>query len=238
MKNQVLLKLHNVSINFESKKVLRKVNLELGKGEVVCVIGESGCGKTTILNAIQGLLNLNAGKILFNGQKILEPKEVLVPGQDGISTVFQDFQVQEHLTVQNNLFHEVNHLSVTQQKKIVSESIKVCQLLEVRNKFPAEISGGQRQKLALAKSLIANPELILLDEPFSHLDNISKSSFKEIITSLKAKGMSFVYVTHDVNDAVMYSDRVIVLKDGKIERDVVSVELFKRRRLISITIPS
>ncbi len=232
--SQVLLKLHNVSVNFESKKVLRKVSFDLQKGEVVCVIGESGCGKTTILNTIQGLLNLDAGKILFNGVKVLEPKDVLVPGQEGISTVFQDFQVQEHLTVQRNLFHQVNHLSPSRQKKIVSLSLRTCRLFEIRNKFPSKISGGQRQKLALAKSLITDPELILLDEPFSHLDNISKNSFQEIISDLKNEGMSFIYVTHDVEDAIQYSDRVIVLKDGKVERNVLSGDLYQNLNSVFI----
>lgn len=221
-----LLEIKKVSLAFGKRKILKQLSFSISKGEVVCVIGESGSGKTTLLNVIQGLVDLGSGEVLFNSSKVLGPSEVLVAGHNGISTVYQDFRLQEGLTVENNLKHELIHLSVRQQNKICNKALRDCQLYSIRKNFPREVSGGQRQKLALAKALINEPELILLDEPFSNLDSISKSSFKSIINSLKQKGLSFLYVTHDVIDAVSFADRIIVIKEGEIERDVVSFKLF------------
>lgn len=221
-----LLTLHKVSIGFDNRKLLKKISFSIAKGEVVCVLGESGCGKTSLLNSIQGLLDITSGAIELEGVPVLGPSEVLVPGADGIATVYQDFRLQEGLTIENNLKHELIHLSVSRQQKLCNQALRDCQLFTIKNRFPREVSGGQRQKLALAKALINEPGLILLDEPFSNLDNISKSSFKEVIQSLKEKGLSFLYVTHDVMDAVTFADRVLVIRNGKIEKNLLSKELF------------
>ena len=222
-----LLKLEKISLAFQGNKVLKNISFSVHKKEVICVIGESGCGKTTLLKAIQGLLDLDKGKIVYQNKIIEGPSMQLVPGTKGIAMVYQDYNLEEHLSVYYNVKRELNHLAVKDQEKITKKVLKICQIDKIHDRFPRQISGGQRQKVALAKALIGQPKLILLDEPFSNLDAISKQNFKAIINELKTEQeLSFLYVTHDINDALTFADKIIILDNGKIAVNCKTEELY------------
>lgn len=224
-----LLELKKLSISYANQNLISNLSLSIDKQEVLCIIGESGCGKTTLLKCIQGLLEYQKGEIYYQGKLSEKPSEKLVPGTEGIATVYQNFMLDESLSVYYNIKRELKHLKENQQEKITLSVLKKCQLKELAHRFPREISGGQRQKLALAKALIHQPDLILLDEPFSNLDSISKNNFMDLIQELKNDlGISFIYVTHDRNDALLFADRLIIMKKGRFVLDSSIDEVFNK----------
>ena len=224
-----LLNINKISLSYGAQQVLRQISFHLQSKEIVCVIGESGCGKTTLLKSIQGLVDLNEGEITYLGNKVKGPADQLVPGTQGISTVYQDFNLEENLSVYYNIKRELNFLKNSQQEKITQKVLKACNISKIADKFPRQISGGQRQKVALAKALVTQPKLILLDEPFSNLDNISKQNFKDLIFELKESlGISFLYVTHDITDALTFADKIIILDKGKVVLNCLTEQLYHR----------
>ena len=222
-----LLRLSGVSAKYGAQSILKNISLSLEKGEVVALVGESGSGKTTLLKAIQGLLDLDQGEILFDNERVLGPSEVLVAGHDQIKTVFQDFQLLEGLSAENNIKHELIHYSLSDQKEILDQLIVRCEMEHFRERFPSQLSGGMRQKVALAKALVDQPDLILMDEPFSNLDVLSKESFKRVIKNFQDDGVAFLYVTHDIKDALSFADRLLYLNEGELEFDVPTNRVFE-----------
>jgi ABC-type sulfate/molybdate transport systems ATPase subunit len=222
-----LLKIQDVSCSYEKKQVLNNVTFEVTESQIIAIVGESGSGKTTLLKAIQGLLDLDAGQIVFNNQVIPQPKDVLVPGVDGIATVYQDFNLQNGLTVFHNIKHHINHLKLDDQYQFTQEIIELCNMTDFKDQKPKNISGGQKQKTALAMALVSEPQLILLDEPFSHLDQISKTEFIDVILRVKKElNISFVFVTHNPEEALKLSDKLIILKDGDVIVNSKTSEVF------------
>jgi iron(III) transport system ATP-binding protein len=214
MKN--LLVVQSVNFKYPQQNILQDINFALQKGEILAVIGESGCGKTTLLKCIQGLLPLQKGEIYFNNELVPNPEDVLVPGVEGIETVYQDFNLQNGLSVFHNIKHHINHLKLADQYTFTQELIDLCGMNDFAEKKPLEISGGQKQKTALAMALVSEPDLILLDEPFSHLDQISKTEFIRIIKKVRDElNISFVFVTHNYNEALSIADKILVLQNGK-----------------------
>jgi ABC-type Fe3+/spermidine/putrescine transport system ATPase subunit len=212
-----LLKVDNISAKYDATEVLKEVNLSIEPGEILAIVGESGSGKTTLLKTIQGLHPLTEGVIYFQDEKVPHPDDVLVPGVEGIETVYQDFNLQPGLTVFNNIKHHLNHLRLEDQYKLTEDLIELCSMNEFSDYFPKMISGGQKQKTALAMALISEPEMILLDEPFSHLDPKSKEDFLKVILQLRDRlNVSFVFVTHNYQEAMEVADRIVVLKKGEI----------------------
>lgn len=211
-----LLEVNNITSKYDDEVVLNEVGFELLSGEILAIVGESGSGKTTLLKTIQGLHPLSGGTIYFNEELVPNPEDVLVPGVEGIETVYQDFNLQPGLTVFNNIKHHLNHLRLEDQYKMTEELIALCKMESFAQSVPKMLSGGQKQKTALAKALIAEPEMILLDEPFSHLDPKSKEDFLKVILELReALNVSFVFVTHNYSEAMEVADKIIVLKQGE-----------------------
>lgn len=210
-----LLRVQSVDFKYPQQKILKDINFALQKGEILAVVGESGCGKTTLLKCIQGLLPLQKGEIYFNNELVPNPEDVLVPGVEGIETVYQDFNLQNGLSVFHNIKHHINHLKLNDQYAFTQELIDLCGMNDFADKKPLEISGGQKQKTALAMALVSEPDLILLDEPFSHLDQISKTEFIKIIKKVRDElNISFVFVTHNYNEALTLADKILVLQNG------------------------
>jgi iron(III) transport system ATP-binding protein len=228
MKN--LLQVNAVYFKYPNQNILQDINFTLQKGEILAVVGESGCGKTTLLKCIQGLLPLQKGEIFFNNQLVPNPEDVLVPGVEGIETVYQDFNLQNGLTVFHNIKHHINHLKLNDQYEFTQELIDLCGMNDFADKKPLEISGGQKQKTALAMALVSEPDLILLDEPFSHLDQISKTEFIKIIKKVRDElNISFVFVTHNYNEALSLADKILVLHNGKQKVYALSNQVFNKK---------
>lgn len=213
----MLLSAQNVALSYDNTPIIQNLSFEVGKGEVFCILGESGCGKTTLLKAIRGFMDFDEGQIIFNGDRVFNKSEKLVPGTPGIGVVYQDFQLEAGLTVFHNIRHHLIKFRRDYQEAKTEEILDLCGLRNLRDRFPKQLSGGQKQKVALAKAVIEEPPMILLDEPFSHLDAISKREFKMILRNVvKELGIALVFVTHDAKDALSFSDRIMILEKGKL----------------------
>jgi len=212
-----LLEIKNLSLSYDNIPVISNISFEIKKGEITCVLGESGCGKTSILKAIRGFMNRDSGEIYFQNERVYNKSEKLVPGTIGVAIVHQDFQLEPGFTVFENIRHHLIKYTREFQEARTKELIDICNLGAIQHKKSKELSGGQKQKVALAKALIEEPPLLILDEPFSNLDNISKSEFKSILQKVVKKlNLALLFVTHDSKDALTFSDNIIILQNGKI----------------------
>ena len=212
-----LLEVRNISLSYDDLTVIENISFNVEKGEVVCILGESGCGKTSVLKAIRGFMNRNSGEIYFKNERVFNKSEKLVPGTSGIGIVHQDFQLEPGFTVFDNIRHHLIQFKRDFQEQRTKELIEICNLGAIQHKKSKELSGGQKQKVALAKALIEEPPLLILDEPFSNLDNISKRDYKDILKKVVQQlNISLLFVTHDSKDALTFSDEIIIIQKGKI----------------------
>jgi len=213
----MLLKVEDLSLSYDDWKVLKGLSFEMNEGQILCVLGESGCGKTSLLKAIRGFMDRDAGEIYFQDERVFNKSEKLVPGTKGVAIVHQDFQLEPGYTVYDNIRHHLIQYQKSYQESKTEEIIRLCNLESLRNKTSKELSGGQKQKVALAKAMIEEPPLLLLDEPFSNLDNISKAEFKSILKNIvKELQIGLLFVTHDSKDALTFSDQIMVIQNGKL----------------------
>lgn len=213
----MLLKIENLSLSYENLKVIKSLSFEMRKGEILCILGESGCGKTSLLKAIKGFMDRDEGEIYYQGVRVFNKSEKLVPGTPDVAIVYQDFQLEPGLTVYDNIKHHLIQYKKSYQHSKTEELIKLCKLDSIKSKYAKELSGGQKQKVALAKAIIEEPPLLLLDEPFSNLDNISKAEFKDILkTVVDQLGIGLLFVTHDSKDALTFADQIIIIHNGKL----------------------
>ena len=190
-----LLRVQTVNFKYPQQNILQDINFTLQKGEILAVIGESGCGKTTLLKCIQGLLPLQKGEIYFNNELVPNPEDVLVPGVEGIETVYQDFNLQNGLTVFHNIKHHINHLKLNDQYAFTQELIDLCGMNDFADKKPLEISGGQKQRLNIARAVLRNPPILLLDEATSALDRNTELEIQESLDQLM-KNKTCLVVAH------------------------------------------
>ena len=224
----MMLQVKNISFSYQGKPVLNNISFEVKKGKVLGLLGRTGVGKTTLLKLIKGLMNADAGEIFFKGEKVLGPKDKLVPGHTEIQVVNQDFQLFEKINIFDNIKHLLIQFDVAYQEKRTTQILKLCSLYKFKDRFPKELSGGQQQLIAIARALAKEPELILLDEPFSHLDNISKKEVKEVLLRIKEKyNTTFLFVTHDHHEAMALSDELMIIDKGKIVQQGKPSQVYK-----------
>ena len=213
----MLLKVENLTLSYDDITVLHNLTFNINQGQILCVLGESGCGKTSLLKAIRGFMDRDTGEIYFQDERVFNKSEKLVPGTKGIAIVHQDFQLEPGYTVYDNIRHHLIQYKKSYQDSKTEEIIALCHLESIRNKTSKELSGGQKQKVALAKAIIEEPPLLLLDEPFSNLDNISKTEFKTILKNIVQKlHIGLLFVTHDSRDALTFSDEILIIQNGKL----------------------
>lgn len=225
----MLLKVENLSLSYDDWKVLKGLSFQMKEGEIMCILGESGCGKTSLLKAVRGFMDRDQGEIYFQEERVFNKSEKLVPGTKGVAIVHQDFQLEPGYTVYDNIRHHLIQYVRSYQESKTKEIIKLCGLDSLREKTSKELSGGQKQKVALAKAMIEEPPLLLLDEPFSNLDNISKNEFKKILKNIvKELGVGLLFVTHDSKDALTFSDQIIVIQNGIVLKQGTPKELTQK----------
>lgn len=229
------LKIENLEISFKTAKgrfiAVQDINLSVGKGEIISIIGHSGCGKSTIVNAIAGMLAPSQGQV------ILEGKRITGPGPDR-GMVFQNYSLLPWLTVYENIFQAVDaalrNINKEEKHDRVRRYLKMVNLWDHREKHPGEISGGMKQRVAIARAFAIDPEVLLLDEPFGALDALTKASLHiELLKmwNLTHRSKTIIMVTHDIEEAVFLSDRIVVMKDGPAAtiREIENVHLPRPR---------
>lgn len=213
----MLLQLRDLACGYQDQRVVQNLNLHLNAGDIGCLLGSSGCGKTTTLRAIAGFEPVHAGEITLAGEVISRPGFTLAPEKRRIGMVFQDYALFPHLTVADNIAFGIrNHPRLAQ---VVEEMLVLVNLRTLGKRHPHELSGGQQQRVALARALAPEPQLLLLDEPFSNLDGeLRRRLSHEVRDILKARGTSAILVTHDQEEAFAVSDQVGVFKEGRLEQ--------------------
>ena len=212
-----MLKVKNISFSYQEKPTINTISFELEKGKNMAVIGESGCGKSTLLKLIYGLYDLNKGQIFWNNTEVLGPKYHLIPGMDFMKYLAQDFDLMPFISVAENVGKYLSNFYPEQKKERITELLKIVEMTDYANIKANNLSGGQMQRVALARVLALEPEVLLLDEPFSHIDNFRKNSLRrKLFGYLKEKQITTIFATHDSSDVLSFADDVLVLKDGKI----------------------
>ncbi len=215
----------NKSYKLDNKHVLSNLNFTLEKGEICAIIGESGTGKSTLLKLIAGLETSDSGTITIDGKIVENTSNFIVAEERGIGFVFQDFALFPHMSIKKNIGYGLAKSSDKIAR--VSRILQMVGLESHGDKYPDELSGGEQQRIALARALAPNPKLLLLDEPFSNLDTALKSQIRnELFEIIKATGISCIFVTHDVNDAILLANKIAVLDQGKVIQMGTPKELF------------
>lgn len=215
---EVSLELKEIKKSFtEGEAVLDNISLVISKGEFITLLGSSGCGKTTTLRIIAGLEQPDAGSVWLDGREVTG----LEPNQRDVNTVFQNYALFPHMNVAENIGYGLKLKKVPKNeiKKKVSQMLELVQLEGYEKRKPSELSGGQKQRVAIARALVNNPKVLLLDEPLGALDLQLRRAMQIELKHLQKKlGITFIYITHDQEEAINMSDRIAVMKDGRIEQ--------------------
>ena len=211
-----MLKVKNVSFGYTSKEVLNNVSFTANKGDYIAIIGESGCGKSTLLEIIYGLLHIEKGAVYWNEEKLLGLNFYLIPGEDFMKYLPQDFDLMPYITVEENIGKNISSLDPNKLNRI-KELLEVVDMSNFLKTKVKNLSGGQKQRVAIAKVLADEPEVLLLDEPFSHIDNFRKNHLRRsIFKYLKSKNILCIVATHDTTDALSFADEILVIRNGKL----------------------
>ena len=215
--NQTMLELKDITFTYIDQAVINGLSFVAQQGQNIAVIGESGCGKSTLLKLIYGLYDLDSGTINYNGNPILGPKYNLIPGEDYIKYLAQDFDLMPYITVEENVGKFLSNIYRDKKKARVQELLEMVEMTEFAKVKAQYLSGGQQQRVALARVLALEPQILLLDEPFSQIDSFRKNALRRnVFQYLKEKKITCIIATHDSTDALSFSDETIVMQHGKI----------------------
>ena len=229
------IEINNVTVSFKTNKgiytAVKDISLSVKKGEIISLIGHSGCGKSTLMGTISGMVKQTSGTVMVNGNIVTKP------GPDrGI--VFQNYSLLPWLSVYQNIYQAVDsaikNKTTAEKKELVENNLKMVKLWEHKDKLPGQLSGGMKQRVAIARAFAINPSVLLLDEPFGALDALTKSSMHvELLKlwNLDNREKTIVMVTHDIEEAIFLSDRVVVLNNGPAAtiKEIVDVPLSRPR---------
>jgi len=212
-----MLDIKNISFSYTDKPVINNVSFTIEKGQNIAIIGESGCGKSTLLKLMYGLYDLDEGQIFYNEKPVLGPKYNLVPGMPFMKYLAQDFDLSPFETVAENVGKFLSNGFANMKKLRVQELLEMVEMDQFSNVKAKFLSGGQQQRVALVRVLALEPEVILLDEPFSQIDAFRKNALRRnLFRYLKQKGITVIIATHDSTDALSFADEAIVMRNGEI----------------------
>lgn len=231
-----MLKVSQVYFSYQQDNlILKDISFQLKEGEHLCIMGESGSGKSTLLKAIYGLLDLNNGDIYWKDEQVLGPAHHLVPGMEFFKYVPQNFDLMPYTTVSENIQKFLSRFFPEESQKRTLELLEVIEMSEFADVKVKNLSGGQQQRVAIARALAKEPQLILLDEPFSQIDNFKKNSLRrKLFAYLKQKNISCIVATHDGNDALSFADSMMVIKDNQILAYGTPQHLYNRKNDVYI----
>ncbi len=220
-----ILELIGIKKSFGGVEVLKGIDIAVTEGEFVTILGPSGCGKTTTIRIIAGLEEADEGSVFLCNKEVTD----LEPNEREVNTIFQNYALFPHMTVEANIGYglKLKHISKTELKERVFETLEMVQLSGYEKRKPQELSGGQKQRVAIARAIINRPKLLLLDEPLGALDLQLRRQMQEELKNLQRKlKMTAIYITHDQEEAAYLSDRIIVMNEGKIEQIGNASEIF------------
>ncbi|MGY5352056.1 ABC transporter ATP-binding protein [Wenyingzhuangia sp. IMCC45533] len=213
-----MLSIQHVSFAYKKDKtVLKDINFKVSNGEYVALLGESGCGKSTLLELIYGLMDIKHGEIYYEETKLLGPKFNLIPGHSFMKYLAQDFSLMPYTTAAENVGEFLSNIYKDKKRARIRELLEVVDMSEFADIKVKNLSGGQKQRVAIARVLAKEPKILLLDEPFSHIDNFRKNNLRrKLFNYLKQQNISCIVATHDSTDALSFADCVYIIKDSKI----------------------
>lgn len=215
----MLVKINNLCFKYKNSKKsnIRNFSLEVQKGEIVSILGESGSGKSTILRLIAGLEIPEDGQIIIDNNYVVSEEIFILPEKRGIGMVFQDYALFPHMTVAENIMFGLKKVSKSEKDKRVKRMLDLVNLEGYERRYPHELSGGQQQRVAIARAVAPSPSVLLLDEPFSNLDaHLREKIRRELKEIINKMGITSIFVTHDKEDAKSLADKVVILKYGEI----------------------
>tara|TARA_B100000035_G_scaffold307424_1_gene310665 strand:+ start:1991 stop:2911 length:921 start_codon:yes stop_codon:yes gene_type:complete len=222
----MFLQVNNLIKSYGSKSVLENISFNQEKGEIISLIGTSGIGKSTLLKCLAGLCSIDSGNITLNSNKIHN----LEANNRKISFVFQESPLFPHINLLDNILFNMS----SYDKKKLDFLLEKTELKNLVKRFPFEISGGENQRAAVVRSLIRNPDLLLLDEPFSNLDTVNKKYVKEIVFEIiKESNLTTIIVNHDIEESLEISDRIMIINDGIIDAIDTPENIYKNPKNLS-----
>ena len=225
MEKSVKLDIIDMTKLYKNGDGVKNIYLQVHEGELLTLLGPSGCGKTTILRTIGGFIEVTSGDITIDGKSIVD----LAPEKRPTSMVFQSYNLWPHMTVQQNLEYglKLRKVPAAERAKRVEEGLALVKMSGFESKYPGQMSGGQQQRIAIARSLLLEPSVLLLDEPFSALDAKIRMQMREELRKIQTDlNITVVFVTHDQEEAMMISDRIVVMSKGHIEQDGSPTEIY------------
>ncbi|UZD22369.1 ABC transporter ATP-binding protein [Algoriphagus halophytocola] len=215
-----------ISKSYDEQVALHPFSLELNQGDFLAIVGESGSGKSSLLRIMAGLEVQDSGEVFLDGNPVLNPNQKIVSGYDEIKLIHQNFHLYPNSTVEENLSRPLLHYEKSYAKNRVEKLLKILGLKEYRDRMPRQLSGGQQQKVAIGKAMSVEPDILLLDEPFSSLDTIqTQGLIAELKETFLEMGTTVIFVTHDLDDALRLTDNLIILQKGKVVQKGTSREL-------------
>ena len=225
MSNNTIISFENVNKFYEDTHVLKNINFEIEKGKFYTLLGPSGCGKTTILRIIAGFTDVSNGKVTLNGADVTN----LPPNKRKVNTVFQDYALFPHMNVFENIAFGLRLKKTPENiiKEKVADALKMVQLSRYENREISQMSGGQQQRVAIARALVNEPEVLLLDEPLSALDLKLRTDMQYELRELQQRlGITFIFVTHDQEEALAMSDEIFVMSKGEVVQSGTPVDIY------------
>lgn len=223
------LAFENVSCSIGSTEILKNLSFELQAGEIACLLGQSGCGKTTLLRIAAGIQQVTSGRVLLDDEEVDGPSGFVPPELRNVGLVFQDFALFPHLNVIENVSFGLNALSRKEAAKVAEHALERVGLASFRHSYPSSLSGGEQQRVALARAIVPRPQVMLMDEPFSGLDQRLRETVREeTLALLKETRATCVLVTHDPVEAMDFADRILLMRAGRLIQTGTSTELFNK----------
>lgn len=223
------LKVEQLNVHIQNQHILKDFSLTLDQGDILCLLGPSGCGKTTALKAISGLIESHNGKVELFSSILKNDKQEVAPEKREIGFIFQDYALFPHLTVFQNIAYALKGKDKSIIKKEVDKYLSLVHLQGLSDRYPHELSGGQQQRTAVARALSNKPKLLLMDEPFSNIDNqVKQGMISELRKLLKENNITCIFVTHSKQEAFNFADKTAILNEGKIEQIGKTKQIFEQ----------
>jgi ABC-type Fe3+/spermidine/putrescine transport system ATPase subunit len=209
------LKIENLHKSYHDKKAVNNISITLEKGKILAILGESGSGKTTLLHLIAALYEPDSGTLTLDNERITPPSEKLIAGHPDIKLVKQDYGLFPNMSIRENIAYELRYYEENYRNERIDNLLKISGLEKAQTHLPRQVSGGEQQRAVIVKAIAEEPKLLLLDEPFSHLDAVNKRRLKvEVLNLIKTEDVSCIFVTHDVADAYGMADELLIMQNG------------------------